>query len=138
MGGGTRNLIRKAQSVQNSAARWVTGVVGRKRTRIPTLLNQTGWFSIKEMTTLNSATILWKVINQNTPRKLFKKLQWDPQTLIFQISKPRINFSKMNFSYRACMEWNTTPDHIKTLKNLGKFKKQMKEWIRSQRPRMPD
>ena len=43
-GGGTRNLTRKAQTLQNTASRWVTG--RSRTTRVSTLLEETGWFSI--------------------------------------------------------------------------------------------
>ena len=73
-----------------------------------------------------------------TPRKLHDKLSWDPNTLKFNIQEPRIEFTRANFSHRACAEWNQIPDDIRTIKNIGRFKTHMKNWLRTLRPRMPD
>ena len=136
LGGATPNLIRKAQSIQNMAARWVTK--SPRRTRISTLLETTGWFSILELSSLSSATLLWKTVNMKTPRKLHDNLTWDSTTLKFTLKNARIDFSKSNFTYRACNEWNSIPDHIRTLKNISRFKTQMKKWTKERRPKMPD
>ena len=70
-GGASTNLIRKTQIFQNLAARWVTGA--RKRTKISTLLELTGWFSIQEMERISTATQVWKMIHHGTPRRLTEK-----------------------------------------------------------------
>ena len=129
-------LIRKAQTTQNIAARWVSGQ--SRTTRISTLLETTGWFSIREMAKLSTATILWKVINYRTPRNLHDSLNWDNQTLEFETTEPRINFTKSSFKYRACRDWNEIPIVIRTISNISNFKKHMKTWMKSTRPRMPD
>ena len=103
-GGATPNLIRKAQVTQNAAARWVTGKM--RNTRISTLLEVTGWFSIKEMSKLQSATILWKAVNLKTPRNMYERLNWNELTSNFNMTEPRINITKNNYLYRACKEWN--------------------------------
>ena len=135
-GGATPNLLRRAQAIQNMAARWITNNGRRARTSI--LMEQTGWFSIEETIKLSSANTIWKIIHMKTPRKLHDKLSWDQNTLKFNILQPRIEFTKSNFSYRACTEWNQIPDAIRNIKSIGSFKKHMKTWTRSLRPRMPD
>ena len=135
-GGATPNLLRKAQAIQNMAARWVTSK-GR-RTRTSTLLELTGWFSIQELTKISSATITWKIINNKTPKRLQDTLTWDPLTLKFDIKEPRLEFTRAKFSYRACLDWNNLPDNIRTIKNISRFKLQMKKLMKETRPRMPD
>ena len=135
-GGATPNLIRKAQVIQNGAARWVTGSM--RTTRASTLLELTGWFSIREMAHLQSANTIWKIIHQKTPMNLHKTLKWDEDTLIFEMKVPRINFTENSFTHRACTLWNKIPDDIRNLKTIGNFKKHMKLWIKTLRPRMPD
>ena len=136
MGGATPNIIRKAQRTQNEAARWVTGMA--RNTRIATLMEAAGWNSIQEMSKLSSATLIWKVLYQKTPNKLSEKINWDRQTTDINITEPRINFTRSKFSYRASKEWNEIPQEIRTLQNISNFKKHMKKWMKSQRPRMPD
>ena len=135
-GGATPNLIRRAQAIQNMAARWVTS--SRRSTKSSILMELTGWFSITETTKLSSATTLWKVVYMKTPSRLHNNLMWDLQTLDFNISEPRIEFTKSKFSHRACLEWNQIPIEIRSIKNISRFKAHMKKWIRGQRPRIPD
>ena len=101
------------------------------------LLERTGWFSIKEMAKLSNATILWKIINHRTPKNLHDSLKWDNQTLDFELSEPRIDFTKSCFKYRACRDWNEIPTVIRNIGNISNFKKHMKMWTKSTRPR-PD
>ena len=110
-------------------------MTGRMRkTKITTLMNLTGWFSIMEMTKLNTATILWKAIHLKTPSNLVRNLKWDEQNLKFEVAEPRLQFTSRNFSIRACSEWNRIPDTIRLVGNISRFKKMMKTWIRELRP----
>ena len=135
-GGATPNLVKKAQVVQNIAARWVTQ--SRKSTKISTLLELTGWYSVSELTKLSSATLVWKIIHQQTPRRTHDKLTWDENTLKFNLIEPRIQLSGSNFMIRACNQWNSIPDSIREIRNISRFKSQMKNWIKNLRPKQPD
>ena len=55
-GGGTENLISKAQILLNKTARWASGLP--KRTKIITLMESLDWLTVKEMTMTNSATLM--------------------------------------------------------------------------------
>ena len=101
-------------------------------------MNLTGWFSIKEMTKLNTATLTWKLLNMKNPTKLSLKLQHDTQNMKIEITEIRIQFTRQNFMYRARNEWNSIPDYIRMNGNLGSLKKQMKSWIKERRDREPD
>ena len=135
-GGGTENLIGKVQVIQNAAARWITN--SPRRTRISTLLDKTGWLSVKEMNKLSNVTIIWKTINNRTPSNIADKLVWDRATKNIHIQEPRLQFSKMNFVYKASHDWNSLPDIMKNNGNIGNFKRQVKVWIKDQRTRPPD
>ena len=136
-GGSTENLIRKAQIVQNAAARWVLGC--GKKTRISTLIDRTGWYTIREMEKISSSTQIWKMLYNMTPRRLTEKISFDIDTKLITITEPRISFTKQNFIHRASQDWNLIPDHMRQIKNLSSFKRQFKNWVKDQRePRAPD
>ena len=69
---------------------------------------------------------------------MYENMEWDPQTLVFNIREPRLQFTRNNFTFRACSQWNEIPSHIKDIKNISNFKKQMKSWVKDRRPRIPD
>ena len=135
-GGATENLLRKAQILQNSAARWVTAT--GKRTRVTKLLELTGWLNVKEMTTQNSMTLMWKILYMEIPSRLSRRLDYDRSSMKLRTMETRLQFTKQNFLHRASLEWNKLPDELRLNGNLGSFKKQLKNWIKSRRPPDPD
>ena len=135
-GGATESLRRRAQVLQNNAARWVTNC--NKRTRVTRLLELTGWFSIQEMSQISTATQVWKIINMNTPRRMSRNMSWDPVTKLIDTSEPRIQFTRQGFKYRASCNWNLLPESIRTNSNLGSFKRQIKALMKEQRQIPPD
>ena len=73
----------------------------------------TSWFTIKELTQMNSATIIWKAINMRTPKKLADSLELDSTTQNITVRETRIAFTKASFNYRARTDWNAIPTHIR-------------------------
>ena len=126
--GATEHLMKKAQIVQNSAAR---------KTRITTLLDKTGWNSVQEMSIISSVTQVWKMINLGTPRSLAESLNWNAQNKEIDVQEPRLIFTKQNFKFRASSHWNNLPESLRTNQNLGSFKRQLKVWIKEQRELRP-
>ena len=101
-------------------------------------MEMTDWFTIKELAKLNTATIIWKTIYMKTPMKLHENLDYDNNTLDINTKEPRLQFTRANFSYRASIDWNAIPRQIREIKNISRFKKNMKMWIKDLRPRTPD
>ena len=63
---------------------------------------------------------------------------WDPTTRNIFTEEPRLMFTRQNFNYRASNDWNKLHDSIKTNTNIGCFKRQVKAWMKDQRPKPPD
>ena len=134
-GGSTENHKLKAQRILNNAARWVTGK--SKKTRISSLTEETGWWTITELTDISSATLIWKLIHLDKPWNIRRKMKLDNETMKFTITEPRINFTEQNFKLRASRKWNSLPDYIRTNNILSSFKRQIKEWIKLGRHKDP-
>ena len=60
-GGATKKYIRKAQVLVNNAARWVTGVTRKTKTRI--LMKTVGWFTVEEQIKIATAIFTWKLVH---------------------------------------------------------------------------
>ena len=135
-GGTTANNIRKAQTLLNKTARWAANMP--RKTKISTLLETLDWLTIREMTTTNSATIMWKLINQKKPLKITERLEIDETEKKIRINEPRLLFSEQNFTVRASREWNCIPDQIRMNMKLNSFKRQMKSWVKQKRTQEPD
>ena len=135
-GGATNNMIRKAQILQNTAARWATN--SSRKIKIKNLLNKAGWFSIIEMTKISTTTQMWKLVRNKTPRRMSEDISVDPASWKILTTEPRLMFSKQSFLYRASRDWNSLPSHIRSNSKLGSFKNQVKSWILEERNRPPE
>ena len=134
-GGATKNLMKAAQRLQNKAARWVT--CSSRRTRTRKLLKDTGWLSILEMTKYHTLVQLWKIIRLQKPLIMTELFTTTNEDLI-TTTIPRLQFTKQGFRWRSADTWNLLPGEIRSIQNLPKFKRQVKNWIKSLRNPEPD
>ena len=128
--------INKVQVVMNAAARWATGLP--RRTKISTLLDRTGWFSVREMIKITTATQIWKLIHLGKPQILLERMQINDQ-LEISVIPPRLLHSRRCFRWRGSREWNLLPGDLREIKSLVSFKRNLKKHIKLQRlvPQQP-
>ena len=134
-GGATENYIGAAQRLQNKMARWVTDA--RAKTRISTLLEDTGWLSIRELTVYHSLLQCWKILRLQKPENMVEHLTLDENNFI-TTPEPRIQFTLAGFRWRVTRDWNSLPADIRTQRSLPIFKKAVKSWITLKRQQEPD
>ena len=129
-GGATENLLRKAQVIVNSAARWTTGL-GR-RTRTTQLMKSTGWLTVKEQVRVSTSVLTWKLLHLGKPARLAEGMQITPDWKI-EIELPRLQFSQTCLKWRAASQWNDLPQDLRELPTIAAFKRQVKRQILSER-----
>ena len=134
-GGTTPNNIRQAQILQNSTARWVTGM--KRRTRIKDLISACGWLTIRETIEQHTVVMMWKMLHQNTPKHLSRKLVREEDFKIRQEGS-RLQFTERSLLQRGTKHWNTLPLDLREISTLSIFKRRLKNWIRSRRDQEPD
>ena len=134
-GGAGHSQITAVQRLQNQIARWITGQ--RRRVRISTLLEEVGWWSIREQIRIHSLVQLWKVLHLNKPATIRNKLRMDDEGEI-HLPPPRLQFTLLGFTWRSVEYWNELPQEIRTLKSLPKFKRSIKKWTMDRRNIDPD
>ena len=133
-GTGTENQIRRAQVVQNKAARWCMGL--KRKTKIGDLMTAVGWLTIREMATMQGAILIWKMLHADRPRHLRDKLEVGDNMKI-QMTEPRLKFTKRSFLWKSSNTWNLLTDEMRTRTTLAVFKKEMRDWIIKRRCREP-
>ena len=126
---------RTAQRLENQMARWVTGC-GRF-TRISSLMGEVGWWTIQEMSQIQSLTYLWKFIHIEKPEVLREMITIEDD-LHLTSRTPRLKFTESSFLIRAIKTWNRLPPVTRELGNITTFKKHIKKWIKDNRDREPD
>ena len=124
--GATVSLLRKAQVVLNTAARWTTGQ--HRRTRINDLMTATGWLNIAEQIKVTTAVNTWKTIHYHKPLRLRDRYTWTEDHLI-QIKRPRLQFADTCLRWRAAQEWNQLPLDLREEPSIGAFKDRMRRLV---------
>ena len=130
-GNTTPTHIRKAQVVLNQAARVVT-----KRNRFTSqklLMKECGWLNVREQTTYQSLTQLWKTVWWGIPgtfRTKITAVEDDGNRLI--TDHPRLQLTNSQFRHQTVRKWNTLPAYLRQENKISRFKREVKNWILSQ------
>ena len=123
-GNTTDNQIRKAQIMQNSIARFVTG--SKRTTRTEELLKSCNWLNIKELTEYHSLVQIWKTMRWRKPEYLLGKLRTDSEDKL-NTDNPRLQLTAGSFRWKAVEQWRMLPDSVVGQTVLPKFKKELRD-----------
>ena len=145
-GGSNHSLLNCLQIIQNKAARCITklGI----RTPTETLLQQTGWLSIKQLVVYHNCLSIYKVKKYSKPWYFFSKFGLEEQTSMEEepiSSRTRLHstggirvtsrymksvLDKENFSSLAVHSWNDLPVEVRQSATLVSFKRNLRQWIK--------
>ena len=130
----TENHMRKAQVVQNIAARMVTR--RSKRTRQVDLMADCGWLNLSELTQYYSLLQMWKTVWWKTPQYMDRLIEIEDDNLL-STSRPRLLQTANTFRWKTVHHWNQMSDSLRLEPRIGRFKKQVKQWLISKRTTDP-
>ena len=118
---GKKSVINKVQQAQNLAMRWITSA-GRG-TSVKTLLTNTGWLSVNQLTIYHSILQYWKIQKFTTPKRNMEHLEFSRNT------NARIDLTSGVWSRRVLGVWSLLPRGYKTQEKISSFKKLIRKWI---------
>ena len=126
------NLIRKLQSVLNTAARVVT--MTRKYDSITPVLYSLHWLPVKFRIQFKLALLVFKALNGLAPQYLVNKLTYKPVTKLRSSNQkllviPRSNlksYGDRSFSVAGSKLWNSLPKTLRMCQSITTFKKLLK------------
>ena len=114
-------LMRRLQSVQNAAARLVTGA--RRRDHITPILRQLHWLSVRQRVTFKIAVLVFQCLTGQAPAYLADDCQLtsDVSTRRLQSTDPAMfvvrrsinSFGDRCFAAAGPRLWNTLPVHLR-------------------------
>ena len=119
--------IRKAQVVQNSAARLVTQLP--KTTRQAVLLQECGWLNVKDLAEYHSLCQFWKILRWKVPYYMADKIHLENNDVV-RTTNPRLQLTASSFRWNTTQNWNKLPSYIRSEVSLNRFKKSLKTWLR--------
>ena len=126
------NMIRKLQSVINTAARVVTKT--RKYDSISPVLYELHWLPVKFRVQFKLLLLVFKALNGMAPVYLTQKLSYIPISKLRSSNQnllaiPRSNlraYGDRCFSVAGPKLWNSLPKNIRMCDSLELFKKRLK------------
>ena len=131
----SKKNISKLQSVQNFAARVITGI--RKYDHVTPILQQLAWLPVECMLKLRDAVMTYKCLKGLAPPYLCDKFQMRSKIHSVntrnkdKLDTPLYNSAsgQRTFHYRAVSIWNELPNHIKDIDTLDRFKIEYKRHL---------
>ena len=126
-----QTLLDRLQSMQNRAARIITGI-SYKDADHPSILYRLGWLSIRHLIVLDLAVSMFKVARGIAPpptQEMFHYISeshsYDTRSVSsgnFQLESVRLTVGKSAISYIGPKISNDIENQIKQLKNIETFK----------------
>ena len=134
---------RRIQVLQNAVCRLLLDRRERDRTHyfkqnISTreLLEVTGDLSIHQLGAHSTLMMLKRILQSGKPEYIASKLvthnsQDTRSGSTLLPARASLNLSKSSFIYRAIKLYNQLPEHIRQVDKITSFKKETKEWVKS-------
>jgi hypothetical protein len=134
------NLLRRVQSVQNAAARFITGT--RKYDHITPVLRDLHWLPVRQRITFKIATLMYRCLNGLAPAYLMgdcitissmpgrRQLRSSTSGQLYIPRTRTMTFGPRSFKVSGPTIWNDLPDRMKD-PSLSKdsFKKLLKTFL---------
>ena len=133
-----QTLLDRLQSMQNRAARIITGISYEDADH-PSILYPLGWLSIRHLIVLDLAVAMFKVARGIAPpptQEMFHYISelhsYDTRSASsgnFQLKSVRPTVGKSAISYIGPKIWNDIENQIKQLKTTETFKRKIKKML---------
>ena len=131
-------LIRRLQSVQNTAARLVTGT--RRSDHISPVLRQLHWLPVRQRVVFKVATLVYQSLCGHAPSYLVDDCQLatdvrarklrSADTRTLAVNRTRSSFGDRTFAAAATTVWNSLPpDMRKPELSYGQFRRSLKTFL---------
>ena len=122
------NLRKVVQMVTHSAAR-----AKRKR-----MYDELDWITVNQLIRYFSLLAVFRIITTGEPEYLAAALCHDNIYGKLIVQNTKLTLAQKSFKIRGACNWNALPASIRSIQKIGKFKKEVKIWIKQNVPRFLD
>ena len=128
--------IKNIQILQNKAAQMVTYSPPRANRNI--MYDNLDWMAVNQLIRYFSLLAVFRIRSTGEPEYLATTLTNDNIYGKLIVQNTRLTLAQKSFKIRGACNWNALPLRIKSLQNIGVFKKEVKIWIKNNVPRLLD
>ena len=137
----TKGDNHNLQVVMNKVLRSLTGL--KKETPVNTLLQQSGYLSVQQLTAYHCLTTMHKIVKNEEPVHLYNIISQSRSTFnrtrTPAIFHPRntLSTSRQGFMHQGQKLYNLLPENVLTSGDIPSFKRNVKTWIKLNIPALP-
>ena len=125
-----RDLVTR---LQHRAARIVCGNMDYVNVRGDDLVNELGWQTLEKRRDYFTATLMYKIINENAPKRLIDSVTFikdtheiptrSASTGLLQVPQPNYEIFRNSLKYQGALVWNNLPAQLKNTPDIVSFKR---------------
>ena len=102
------------------------------------MYDQLGWLTVNQLISYHTLLAVYRVRSTGEPEYLAESLSIDNRNGHIIVPKTKLTLLKKSFKFRGACAWNELPSSLRSLPNIGAFKKGVKTWIKDNIPRFLD
>jgi hypothetical protein len=125
------HLLKKLQSVQNSAARLLQRKRGDVGVDIDSFMRKRHWLCVRDRISFKICLLVFKTLCGCAPAAMQKMFTYSKSERTLKLEQPpfKTNFGKRAFSRVAPRMWNVLPKSVRSLAELNEFKMALKTYL---------
>ena len=135
-GGCEKGDICSIQVIQNKAAQIATRSPPRFNRHL--MFDKLDWLSVNQLIVYHTLITVYKIRSSSEPKYLATKLNRDNRYGRIILPKYNLELAERGFITRGSRLWNSVPVTIRTISNIGSFKRELKKWTKENIPRFLD
>ena len=128
--------LRDLQVLQNKAAQLVTQSPGRA-VRNP-MYDKLGWLTVNQVVRYHSLLAVYRIRMSKEPEYLAASLCNDNRNGKIIVQNTKLTLAQKSFKVRGACHWNALPAGIRSIQEIGAYKKEVKTWIKQHVSRFLD
>ena len=128
--------LRDLQVLQNKAAQLVTQSPGRA-VRNP-MYDKLGWLTVNQLVRYYSLLAVYRIRMSKEPEYLAASLCNDNRNGKIIVQNTKLTLAQKSFKIRGACHWNALPAGIRSIQEIGAYKKEVKTWIKQHVSRFLD
>ena len=101
------------------------------------MLDRLDWLSVQQLVAQHTLVSVFRIRTTNEPEHLANMLNQENIVGHIVMKNTRLGLYRDSFVFRGALLWNRLPKELRKEKSVGKFKKEVKEWVKENVVRFP-
>ena len=95
------------------------------------MFDKLGWMTVQQLIAYHTLIAVFRIRQSKEPEHLADILARDNIYGKIILKNSKLGLYRSSFAYRGSLLWNKLPEALRKLGKVGKFKKNIREWVES-------